>query len=39
MHERTNIRLSAAERSELEAVVAKCNSPQKHTFGERESSF
>ena len=32
MHERTNIRLSAAERSELEAVVANRNSPQKHAW-------
>ena len=32
MHERTNIRLSAAERSELEAVVANRNSPQKHVW-------
>src|SRR5262249_49372529 len=30
MHERTNIRLSASERRELEAVVANRNSPQKH---------
>jgi hypothetical protein len=32
MHERTNIRLSAAELSELEAVVANRNSPQKHVW-------
>jgi hypothetical protein len=32
MHERTNIRLSAAARSELEAVVANRNSPQKHVW-------
>jgi DDE superfamily endonuclease/Homeodomain-like domain len=32
MHERTNIRLSAAERSELEAAVANRNSPQKHVW-------
>ena len=32
MHERTNIRLSAAQRSELEAVVANRNSPQKHVW-------
>ena len=32
MHERTNIRLSAAERSKLEAVVANRNSPQKHVW-------
>jgi transposase len=32
MHERTNIRLSAAERRELEAVVANRNSPQKHVW-------
>jgi transposase len=32
MHERTNIRLSALERSELEAVVANRNSPQKHVW-------
>jgi hypothetical protein len=29
MYERTNIRLSAAERNELEAVVTNRNSPQK----------
>jgi hypothetical protein len=29
MHERRNIRLSAADRRELEAVVANRNSPQK----------
>ena len=32
MHERTNIRLSAADRSELEAVAANRNSPQKHVW-------
>ena len=32
MHERTNIRLSAADRSKLEAVVANRNSPQKHVW-------
>jgi hypothetical protein len=32
MHERTNIRLSAADRRELEAVVANRNSPQKHVW-------
>jgi transposase len=32
MHERTNTRLSAADRSELEAVVADRNSPQKHVW-------
>ena len=32
MYERTNIRLSAAERNELEAVVADRNSPQKHVW-------
>ena len=32
MHERTNIRLSGAERSALEAVVANRNSPQKHVW-------
>ena len=32
MHERRNIRLSAAERSELEAVVANRNSAQKHVW-------
>ena len=32
MHERRNIRLSAADRSELEAVVANRNSPQKHVW-------
>jgi len=32
MHERTNIRLSASERRELEAVVANRNSPQKHVW-------
>ena len=32
MHERTNIRLSAAGRNELEAVVANRNSPQKHVW-------
>ena len=32
MHERTNIRWSAADRSALEAVVANRNSPQKHVW-------
>ena len=32
MHERTNIRLSAADRRRLEAVVANRNSPQKHVW-------
>jgi hypothetical protein len=32
MHERRNIRLSAADRSELETVVANRNSPQKHVW-------
>jgi transposase len=32
MHERTNIQLSAADRSELEAVAANRNSPQKHVW-------
>src|ERR1700722_15124317 len=32
MHERANIRLRAAERSELEAVVANRNSPPKHVW-------
>src|SRR6516162_2205774 len=32
MHERRNIRLSAADRRELEAVVANRNSPQKHVW-------
>jgi transposase len=32
MHERTNIRLSRADRSKLEAVVADRNSPQKHVW-------
>jgi len=32
MHERTNIRLNAADRGELEAVVANRNSPQKHVW-------
>jgi hypothetical protein len=32
MHERTNIRLSAADHSELEAVVANRDSPQKHVW-------
>src|SRR5260221_2608605 len=32
MHERTNIHLSRSERSSLEAVVANCNSPQKHAW-------
>src|SRR6478672_3221763 len=32
MPERTNIRLSAADRSELETVAANRNSPQKHVW-------
>src|SRR6266849_976312 len=32
MHERTNIQLSRADRSKLEAVVANRNSPQKHAW-------
>src|SRR6516225_600311 len=32
MHERTNIELSRADRSTLEAVVANGNSPQKHVW-------
>src|SRR6201981_2870351 len=32
MHERTNIRLTGADRSALEAVVANRNSPQKHVW-------
>jgi hypothetical protein len=32
MHERTDIRLSAADRCELAAVVANRNSPQKHVW-------
>jgi len=32
MHERTNIRLGAADRRTLEAVVANRNSPQKHVW-------
>ena len=32
MHERTNIRLSAADRSELETVAANRNSRQKHVW-------
>jgi transposase len=32
MHDRTNNRLSAADRSELEAVAANRNSPQKHVW-------
>jgi transposase len=32
MHERRNIRLGAASRRELEAVVANRNSPQKHVW-------
>src|SRR3974390_2198960 len=32
MHERRNIRLSAAERRKLGAVVANRNSPQKHVW-------
>jgi len=32
MHERTQIKLRAADRAELEAVVADRNSPQKHVW-------
>src|SRR3974377_2271944 len=32
MHERTNIQLSAVDRSALEAVVADRNSAQKHVW-------
>jgi hypothetical protein len=32
MHERTNIRLSRADRGKLEAVVANRNSAQKHVW-------
>src|SRR5258706_4890415 len=32
VHERTNIQLSRADRSNLEAVVANRNSPQKHVW-------
>jgi transposase len=32
MRERTNIRLSAADRGALEAAVADRNSPQKHVW-------
>ena len=32
MHERRNIRLSAADRRELDAVVANRNSPQKQVW-------
>jgi transposase len=32
MHERAQIKLSAAERTELEAVVGNRNSPQKHVW-------
>jgi transposase len=35
MHERTNIRLSAADRRTLEAAVANRNSPQKHVWRAR----
>src|SRR6266516_2497429 len=35
MHERTNIQLSRADRSKLEAVVANRNSPQKHVWRAR----
>jgi transposase len=35
MHERTNIRLSRADRSKLEAAVADRNSPQKHVWRAR----
>ena len=32
MHERTQFKLTAADRAELEAVVANRNSPQKHVW-------
>jgi hypothetical protein len=32
LHERTNIRLSRADRGKLEAVVGNRNSPQKHVW-------
>src|SRR5437868_14743993 len=32
MHKRTNLQLSRADRSELEAVVANRNSPQKQVW-------
>src|SRR2546429_7323588 len=32
MHERTNIQLSRTDRSQLKAVVANRNSPQKHVW-------
>src|SRR5947208_16830429 len=32
MHKRTNIQLSRADRSQLKAVVANRNSPQKHVL-------
>jgi len=32
MHERTQFKLTAADRGELEAVVANRNSPQKHVW-------
>ncbi len=32
MHERTSIRLTAADRVALEAVAANRNSPQKHVW-------
>jgi len=35
MHQRTNIRLRAADRKTLEAVVANRNSPQKHVWRAR----
>jgi hypothetical protein len=35
MHERTNIRLSRADCSTLEAAVADRNSPQKHVWRAR----
>jgi hypothetical protein len=35
MHERTNIRLSRADRSTLEAAVADRNSSQKHVWRAR----
>jgi hypothetical protein len=35
MHERTNIRLNATDRSKLEAVASNRNSPQKHVWRAR----
>jgi hypothetical protein len=32
MHERTRLRLSAADRADLETVAANRNSPQKHVW-------